>query len=250
MKTKLSYLLLLLTSLSFSQNLLKGEVTNEVDFDGIHVFNKTHSKYTITDEFGKFQIEVQLNDTLVLSALQYELKEIIITEEVLQKYQYIVLKAKVNELDVVYIMPKLSGNLLMDTQSIKTKNAVTAKTLGLPNAHVIPPTQAERKVYTATYTGGIIPIDAIINAISGRTKMLKQLVKWEKKSNLEENVHANFEEIIQDEFKISKNKVYDFIFYSSQDKLFSQIIKTNSSMIIYEFLQSKSIEYLKLQAQK
>jgi len=246
MKTKLSYLLLLLTSLSFSQNLLKGEVTNEVDFDGIHVFNKTHSKYTITDEFGKFQIEVQLNDTLVLSALQYELKEIIITEEVLQKYQHIVLKAKVNELDVVYIMPKLSGNLLMDTQSIKTKNAVTAKTLGLPNAHVIPPTQAERKVYVATSTS----IDAIINAISGRTKMLKQLVKWEKKSNLEENVHANFEEIIQDEFKIPKNKVYDFIFYSSQDKLFSQIIKTNSSMIIYEFLQSKSIEYLKLQAQK
>jgi len=247
MKVKLYYILLLLTSFSFSQEVLKGEVTNEVDHDGIHVFNKTHSKYTITDADGRFEIETQLNDTIVFSALQYELKELIVTKDVLKNFQYVLLKTKVNELDAVYIMPKLSGNLLMDTQSIKTKNAVTAKTLGLPNAHVKPPTPAERKVYTATHGGGLIPVDAIINAITGRTKKLKQLVKWEKKSNLEENVHANFEEIIQHEFKIPKNKVYDFIFYSSQDELFAQIIKTNSSMIIYEFLQTKAIAYLKLQ---
>ncbi len=240
-------IIMLLPFFSFGQQYLQGEIANSTDVESIHVFNKTYSKYTITDKKGKFKIEARINDTLVFSALQYELKQLVVTKKILKKYQYVLLKTKISELDAVYIMPKLSGNLLSDTKNIHTKKALTAKTLGLPNAHVIPPTPAERKVYTATHGGGLIPVDAIINAITGRTKMLKQLVKWEKKTNLEENVHVNFENVIHNEFKIPEDKIYDFIFYTSRDEIFSQIIKTNSSMIIYEFLKTKATAYLKLQ---
>jgi len=250
MKQITTLLICLLSAIVYGQTLVKGSIANETDYDGINVFNKTYSKYTISDANGDFEIQARVKDTIVFSALQYELKELVVTEAILKEHQYIVLKPKINELDAVYIMPKLSGNLLSDTKNIHTQKVLTAKTIGLPNAEVVPPTPAERKVYTATHSGGAIPVDAIINAITGRTKKLKQLVKWEKKSALEDKVHANFETIIHNEFKIPETQVYDFIFYSSQDELFTQIIKTNSSIIIYDFLKEKAKRYLKLQNQK
>lgn len=231
----------------FSQTFLKGEIANSGDNEGIHVFNKTYHKYTITDGNGQFEIEVKLNDTVVFSAVQYQLKQVIITEELLDKaYSYILLEEQINELDAVYIKPKLSGDLLADTQRIKTKELFTAKTIGLPNAHVKPPTPSERKLYTATHSGGGLPVDAIINAISGRTKMLKKHIQLERKANLENSVYDTFEQTMLHDFKIPKSKIYDFLYYASSDTLFAQIVKTNSNIIIYDFMQAKSKKYLEL----
>jgi hypothetical protein len=244
---KLIFLFLFIPILTFSQTLLKGEIANSGDNEGIHVFNKTYQKYTITDADGRFEIEVKLNDTVVFSAVQYQLKQVLVTKALLQKqYLYILLEDQINELDAVYIKPKLSGDLLADTQRIKTKELFTAKTLGLPNAHVIPPTPSERKLYTATHSGGGLPIDALINAISGRTKMLKKHIQLERKSNLENSVYNTFENTMFYDFKVPKEKIHDFLYYASSDGLFTQIVKTNSNIIIYDFMQAKSKSYLRL----
>lgn len=240
-------LFLLFPMFSFGQTLFKGEIANSGDTEGIHVFNKTFHKYTITDDKGRFEIEVKQNDTIVFSALQYQLKRLVVTKNVLSNgYQYILLEEQINELDAVYIKPKLSGDLLADTQRIKTKELFTAKTLGLPNAHVIPPTPSERKLYTATHSSGGLPIDALINAISGRTKMLKKQVQLQRKSNLEQSVYDVFENTMLYDFKIPKSKIYDFLYYASSDKIFTDVVKTNSNIIIYDFLQAKSKTYLEM----
>lgn len=239
------YLFLFFPMFVFSQTELKGEIANSGDNEGIHIFNKTLHRYTITDESGQFKIEVKLNDTIVFSAVQYKLKNLVITKEMLaKKYVYVLLETQVNELDAVYIKPKLSGDLLADTQRIKTKELFTARTLGLPNAHVIPPTPAERKLYTATHTGGGLPIEALINAISGRTKMLKKHIQLERKASLENSVYVSFEQTMLRDFKVPEAKIYDFLYYASSDELFTQIIKTNSNIIIYDFMKAKSKKYL------
>ncbi len=251
MKKILHYLFLLCFLNSFSQVLLHGEVGNSGDTEGIHVFNKTYQKYTITDEKGKFLIPVRVNDTLVLSAIQYQLKRIVITKKMLANGPlYIMLETKVNELDAVYIKPKLSGNLLSDSQRIHTTDKVTAITLGLPNAHVKPPSAPERKLYTATHTGGGLPLEALINAINGRTKMLKKQVARYKKVKLENSVFENFKSILLNDFGIPNDKLYDFLYYSSNDTLFAQIVKTNSKIVIYDFLQAKAVKYRALQKLK
>lgn len=238
---------LLLPILSFSQTILKGEIANSGDNEGIHVFNKTYQKYTITDKKGGFEIPVRINDTVVFSAIQYKLKHLIITSELIkEQLLFVLLEMNVNELDEVFIKPKLSGNLLSDSQKIKTRDLITAKTLGLPNAHVIPPTQEERKLYTATHGGGLVSVDAIINAISGRTKMLKKQLKLAKKSKLENTVYSSFSQTMVESFSIPEDKVYDFLYYASSDELFVQIVKTKSNIIIYDFIQAKSKSYLKL----
>jgi len=225
---------------------LFGKVTNSSDIEGIHVFNKSYHKYTITNIKGEFSIPVRVNDTIVFSGIQFQLKELVVTPEIINRQPLsVLLKEQVNELDAVYIKPTLSGDLFKDAQQIKTKQQVTAKTLGLPNAHVIPPSQAERRLYTATSASS--SVDALINVISGRTKMLKKMVGYAKKTNLENTVVSNFSQIMIEDFKIPEDKLFDFLYYTSSDVLFSQIVKTNSNIIIYDFIKAKSKTYLALQ---
>jgi len=243
---KLMYMLFLFPIVVLGQRGLVGEVTNSGDKEGIHVFNKTFHKYTITDSKGGFVIPVRVNDTVVFSAIQYQLKQVVITHDILDNQPLVLfLNLQVNELDAVFIKPKLSGNLLADSQQIKTKNPVTAKTLGLPNAHVVPLSQEKRKLYTATSVTS--PLDALINAVSGRTKMLKRAVENAKKEKEENSVLLRFEQIMVADFKIPEDKLYDFLYYASSDELFSQIIKTKSNIIIYDFIKAKSKTYLALQ---
>ena len=233
----------------FGQKNVAGKVVGSGDIEGIHVFNKTFQKYTITNARGEFMIPARLNDTIVLSAIQFKLKEFVVDSVAMYSQPFLLLmEEQVNALDAVYIKPNLSGDLLADAKRIKTNNVVTAKTLGLPNAHVIQPTQAERRLYTATHSDG--GVDAIINAISGRTKMLKKMVGYAKKNELENSVVSSFSQIMIDDFKIPEDKLFDFLYYASSDALFSQIVKTNSNIIIYDFIKEKSKTYLALQNNK
>jgi hypothetical protein len=237
------YILLIFPFVIFGQKSISGKVMNSGEIESIHVFNKTFNKYTITDQQGMFKIPIRINDTLVFSAIQFKLKEVVISNVIFNSMQLsVLLKEQVNELDAVYIKPNLSGDLLADSRNIETKDVLTAKTLNLPNAHVIPPTQAERKLYTATHSDG--GVDAIINAISGRTKRLKKIVRLENKTNKENLVYANFKEIMRDDFNIPEDKLYHFIYYVSDDKIFNQIVKSNSNIIIYDFIKAKSKTYL------
>lgn len=145
MKTKLQYLFFLLPLLSFGQELLKGKLINLGDKEGIHVFNKTYQKYTVTDQDGNFEISARLKDTIVFSAIQYKLKSIVISEKELSESELLInLEEQTNALDEVYIGYKLTGDLSEDSKHIETEEdfgkevSMTFKGLGkftgiLPN---------------------------------------------------------------------------------------------------------------------
>jgi len=119
---KLCFLLFLIPIISFSQSKLYGEVTNSEEVEGIHVFNKTYHKYTITDSSGKFEIPVRVNDTIAFSGIQYDLKTVVITEDLLKNdILSIALKTKINELDEVYLGYRLTGRLSIDAKYIETE---------------------------------------------------------------------------------------------------------------------------------
>lgn len=240
-----------------SQDVLSGVVANSGDNEGIHVFNKTAQKYTITDQRGEFKIIARVNDTVVLSAVQFKLHTLVVTTKMLKEKQFIVMEDHVNELDEVFIKPKLSGDLLADSKRIKTKDQVTAKTLGLPNAEVKPPTQAERRLQTASNfspslggslggIGGAVGLDAVINAISGRTKKLKKIVKDERKTIREQYIIEEYGDVIIKDFHVPTEELHRFVFYASEDELFKSIVSTKSYIIIYDFMQVKANNYLKI----
>ena len=72
-----------------------------------NVINTTAQKATITDEQGRFAIEVKEGDELVFMALNYQLQMVKITPEIIKKNRLVVeVTEKVTELDEVVVSPE------------------------------------------------------------------------------------------------------------------------------------------------
>ena len=71
-----------------------------------NVINTSTEKATITDENGEFAIEVMLNDELLFTSLQYKIRSVRITKEILQKSRLVIdVNEKVTQLDEVVVTP-------------------------------------------------------------------------------------------------------------------------------------------------
>ena len=164
---------------------LEGKVTNvNKGIADVHVMNTSANRATITDAEGLFSISAKLNDTILFSAVQYKRMTLVVSRAMLESRSIIVpMEEFINELDEVVVRPyNLSGDLSRDMNSLNSEKVYVASTLGLPNAYVKPITQAERKLNEATTGGGLVPLNPIINAISGRTKYLKKVLASENRS--------------------------------------------------------------------
>lgn len=63
---------------------LKGRDIASSDLGSIHVFNITVQELTITKSTGEFLIPARLNDTILISSIQYIPQNIVITEIILK----------------------------------------------------------------------------------------------------------------------------------------------------------------------
>ncbi|MGB5497724.1 MAG: carboxypeptidase-like regulatory domain-containing protein [Maribacter sp.] len=225
------------------------------DVVGIHVMNLTTQRATITDVNGYFSIPVHFNDTLVFSAVQFKRKEIIINLELLKsKSVNIFLEEGEIKLDEVMVMPyNLTGDLTKDLDSLGIGSLVSATSLKLPNADVKPPTQSQRKLYTArTWDAHFYIIaagtklDPLINYLSGRTKMLKKRVARDaayKDIQRSRNFYAD--SLFTQGLGIPKNSINDFMFFCEVDTAFQTIVDSQDIFGIWEFMRNKSEIYRK-----
>jgi len=96
----------------------------------VHIFNKNSQKGTISNRYGEFQMPVKEGDSLLISNIQYESQEIVISKVHIQNLQlHISLKSKVNELNEVQIKEhELTGNLINDAKN--TKNTLSKVGVG------------------------------------------------------------------------------------------------------------------------
>ena len=67
-----------------------------------------------------------------------------------------------------------SGDLTKDAALTKGAPELYPEDLGLPRNTAPKRTVEERRYYTAVTSGAGIPLDGLINSITGRLKMLKQ----------------------------------------------------------------------------
>jgi hypothetical protein len=143
---------------------LKGKiVSNAIDLEGIYIVNLKTDESTTTINGGYFDIQANVGDTLMFSAIQFKGKKVVVTEKDFNdKLFFVKLETMINQLEEVKII---------------RYNNINAVALGIIPAGQKHYTPAERKLYTATTGGGILPIDPILNWISGRTNMLKKEIE-------------------------------------------------------------------------
>jgi len=248
--TIICFLLVNLTLFGQGTTDLEGRVFSEDgDVAGTHVLNITTQRGTITKANGFFSIPVHLNDTLVISAVQYKRKTIPVNLAVLERiFLNVFLEEGEIKLAEVLVMPyNLSGDLSKDLDSLKIGSMVTAATLGLPNADVKPPTQSQRKLYTArTWDFKVVSIklDPLINYFSGRTKMLKERVAREAAYKKIQNARDLYvDSLFEQGLGIPKNNINDFMFFCEVDSTFQNLVGSQDIFGIWEFMRKKSVVY-------
>src|SRR6478609_7566599 len=106
MKVKLlSTLFLLAGQFSFSQNeeVIQGKVLNQnLPVQGVDVINFNTKTQTITDQKGDFSIKAKTNDLLVFISKDYELKRLLVNQQLSDKKVFtVVLNLKPEELKEV-----------------------------------------------------------------------------------------------------------------------------------------------------
>ena len=108
----------LISNLSFSQSnyrtWIKGKVLyRDSNVISANVVNNTTQEATITNEDGEFEIKVKLNDRLIFSSVQYQIRSLVINKEILQKSRIVIdVNEKVRELDEVVVGPENTEKFL------------------------------------------------------------------------------------------------------------------------------------------
>lgn len=230
----------------FSQSVeIHGNVESKLDVENINVINVTAQVFTITDSKGEFNIVVKLNDTLEFSSILHKPKSVIVDRDmILFKVVRVDLEEQINQLDEVVVGKILTGNLLSDIKNVEGDPPINFFDVGIPGYTGKLATQSERRLNEATTGGGIVPLSPIINAITGRTKMLKERIKLEEKDELLHSIKTRLSKDFLMSNPLDDNLVADFFYFCADDENFIKYCKNQSDFNILIFLRMKYKQYL------
>ena len=240
---------------------LLGRVEADESIDGIHVVNKSRRQFATTNASGEFKIQAMAKDTLVISSVQYELVSLIVSEEDIALEKLTVrLKSKVNELDEVVVGKILTGDLSSDILNSDAKPDINFYDVGIPGYTGKKKTANEKRLQEASdmnptmggSLGGVgmsVSAIALINAITGRTKRLKHIVKLERDEALMYGLKARLSKSFFDENPMADNLKMDFLYFCSEDDNFMARCGT-SDLEAIEFMKEKYEQYQKNRTSK
>ena len=228
---------------------LKGRIVEAGEgIPNVHILNLSAERATITNAGGYFGIDTRVGDTLLISAIRYERKTFVVTDQMLESSGLqIEMVPFVNELEEVVLRPyNLSGKLDEDLINLRVEEPVTAASLNLPNAYAKKRTQAERQLIEARSGGSGIPLNPILNAITGRTKMLKKRLARDQAYLQTQEVRALYaDSLFVSELKIPEIRIPDFMYYCEMDPEFADLADSEDLLKMWDFLKAKGLEYRK-----
>ena len=87
---RLIFVLLLISNFIYTQEDSRTWIRGKVLYKNSNVIsanvvNNTSREATITDNDGEFEMRVRLNDRLVFSSVQYEIRSVVIDKDILQR---------------------------------------------------------------------------------------------------------------------------------------------------------------------
>ncbi len=227
--------------------ILKGQVLNDtVDRSNLTIVNRTLKRGTTTTNNGTFQIEVRLNDTIIISAVQYETRQFVVNQTMFDRRRItLYLIPKTTELDQVNLSTiNLTGDIGKDVQNTAYKPTITAKELGIPENTAPERTVEERRYYTAISSGGGIPLDGLINSITGRLKMLKKHIEVSRFEKLVTESRYTFSDsLYMKELAIPQEYISDFVYYVFEDPKTKVLVDVDDVLGLLEFMKEKAITY-------
>ena len=232
---------------------IEGKVNSTSDVENIHVINKSKQLFAVTNKLGEFSILVSQGDTIQFSSIQHKPLEIIISSlNVNSGHLYVELQEQINELDEVIVGKVLTGNLALDIQNMEGKPPISFYDLGIPGYTGKIATQSERRLSEAgifkpkmllgLLEGGL-PLNPILNGLSGRTKQLRERVEIEAKEDLLQKIRSRVEKDFLMSNPLEDSQVNDFFYFCSEDENFIKNCNNKTDFQILIFLRQKYRQY-------
>jgi len=193
--------------------------------EGFFVINKATGAEVKTDAAGNFTLPAIAGDKIAVYSSKINVRDFTISDASFKEMPYMLeVEEKSYELEEVVIQG----------------SAITSESLGIVPKDQKKYTVQERRIYTATQG-----TDALFNALSGRTSMLKKAAETEAKESVIERLNGMFtdQEII-DQFKIAAENTKGFIFYVAEDIQLANALKENNEGIIKLLLTGLAEKYL------
>lgn len=223
-----------ITQISFGQTTGAKEILGQIfeqstSVEGVNIINNETQVTAVSDASGMFSIVAKEGDVLVFSSVNLEPFKRRITIEDL-KSNLLQIKMVAKEIELKEVVVNENAN-------------INAENLGIIPAGQKKYTPAERKVSTATSTPG----DALLNAISGRTSMLKKEVQVEKKEALFRKIEYLFDEKYYTErLKISVEDIKGFQLYCIEDSEFAVSLNSKNKTMSMFLITELAGKYLKI----
>ena len=244
---RLLYLLLCISVSAFAQQRkpLQGRViSGESAIVGIFVINKATGAETKTDATGNFTVPAREGDMLAVYGTGVTAREFAVNAMSFTEVPY-VMEVAINAYELKEVVI----------------DKITPESLGLVPKNQKQYTPAERRLKAAsdldpqmgigTMAGVSVSADAIINAISGRTKMLKKALETENKEFAIVKLNGIYtEEQIVSELKIPAEYVQGFLYYAVEDPECAAALKTKNNELAKFKLMGLAEKYNKLIADK
>lgn len=198
----------------------------------------------VSDQYGHFSILAKEGDILSFSLINYEhLRKFINKQEFNLGSIAVNLTPKTIELNEVVI---------------NKHSNITAENLGIIPKDQVKLTTAERRLQTAGefkpimllgLLGGSVPLDPLINAITGRTKMLKKDLAVERKEFLMVKLGNLFEDKYYVEtLKIPEELIKGFQYYCIENPDFARSLKEKNKTMTMFLIVGLASEFNKNQA--
>jgi hypothetical protein len=206
----------------------------------VFVINKKARTETKTDAAGNFTIDAKVGDVITVYSNKTEVRDFVINDLAFKDNPYVLsVKVTAYELDEVVI----------------NDVGVTSESLGLVPKNQKRYTPAQRRLKTASeikpsfflgYMPGIgLPTDAIINAISGRTKMLKKALVTENKEFALDKINGLYtDQEISDDLHIPEEYIQGFIYYAVEDAGCAAALKAKNDDLAKLTIANLALKYL------
>ena len=235
MKKTLLFLLLLF-QLGYSQDrqLIQGKVIyRNINVVAANVINNTSQSTTITDDLGEFQIYAKEGDEIIFSSVQYIIRTVKITDEIIKNKRLTVqINERIRELDEVVITPDNTEKFLdLKEEEFKGFDYVADKSTKVEN----PLTETRELRYGVDFVNIFKLLKTIIDSKSE-----------EEKENLiaSEVIPYLFEDdFFTENLLLATSQINDFLIYIDTRPNVIDVLLEKNQFLLIDFLLNESIRY-------
>ena len=241
MTKKLLFLLVLFTTISgFSQDETRRPLSGSVIYMNIgvpneNVINVTAEHATITNDQGLFRINVKVGDQIAFSAVNYKIKVVTITEEILANNRLVVeVNEKVTELDEVVITPEQQERFLeVKNQEFKEYEYEIDRGTGVDN---IAMSDAEKGMQD-----GLNFVNIFRAIFKSQNENVEEAPKLKVSEVLRQVYDDSFFVV---DLQIPQNKIDEFLYYCDDRMPATTLLKKENEFQLIDALVNNSKSFL------